>query len=131
MDDVYDIESTFVGLGRDGETNLLEVTPSFWPDLVSGKLEVGPGRMVSGYSFDGPWDSWEVHPKGDELVVLIEGAAELRLERSDDRIDSVRVDRPGQFVFVPRGTWHTICALPTARMLFITDGEGTDHRPAE
>ncbi len=131
MDAPYDIDSTFAHLGLDGSTDLLDVTPSFFPDLVSGKLGVGPGRLVSSFSFEGAWDSWEVHPNGDELVVLIEGAAELRLERADGRVDAVRVDRPGQFVFVERGTWHTACGLTKARMLFVTDGEGTDHRPAQ
>lgn len=131
MPDIYDIDTTFVNLGRAGETDLLAATPSFFPDLVSGKLGVGPGRLVSSFDFEGAWDSWEVHPNGDEIVVLIEGAAEFRLERSEGRIDTVRIDRRGQFVFVARGTWHTGVGLPRARMLFITDGEGTEHRPAD
>lgn len=98
----YDVESTFVSLGLDGSTDLLEVTDSFFPDLVSG----------------------------DELVMLIEGAADMTLEGKDGGQDVVRLDRPSSFVFVERGAWHTGCGAPSARMLFITDGEGTDHRPA-
>ena len=129
MGRVLDVEKTFVHLGEDRSTSLLEVTESFWPDLVSGKLGVGAGRMVSFFSFDGPWDSWEVHPNGDEVVMLIEGAAEMTLERAPGVTETVRLERPGSFVLVERGTWHTASGS-SARMLFITDGEGTDHRPA-
>lgn len=27
------------------------------------------GRLVSMYTFDGDWDSWEVHPHGAEVVL--------------------------------------------------------------
>lgn len=131
MGPTYDIETTFVNLGRDGSTDLLEVTPSFWPDLAGGKLDAGPGRLVSLFAFEGAWDNWEVHPNGDEIVVLLEGAADMRLELADGTVETVRLDRPGSYVFVARGTWHTGCGVPSARMLFITDGEGTEHRPAE
>jgi len=131
MSHAYDIDTTFVNLGQDGSTDLLEVTPSFWPDLVGGKLGAGPGRLVSSFTFEGAWDNWEVHPNGDEIVVLVEGAADMRFERADGSVDTLLLDRPGSFIFVERGTWHTGCGVPSARMIFITDGEGTDHRPAE
>ncbi|MGB8330431.1 MAG: hypothetical protein WCE62_09910 [Polyangiales bacterium] len=31
------------------------------------------GRLVSMHSFDAPWDSWEMHPEGSELVVCTDG----------------------------------------------------------
>ena len=65
-----------------------------------------------------------MHPEGDELVVLIDGAAELLLR--GDGGDAVQsLDAPGEYVVVPRGTWHTARIATAARMLFVTPGEGT------
>lgn len=129
MSDPVDLAKTFVSLERDGRTRLLEVNETFWPDLASGKL-AGPGRLLSLFAFEGAWDSWEVHPNGDEVVLLLEGAAEMKLERPDGAIETVRLDRPGCFVLIERGTWHTASGDGPTRMLFVTDGEGTEHRPA-
>lgn len=35
------------------------------------------GRLVSMHAFDGPWDSWEMHPEGSELVVCTGGEMTL------------------------------------------------------
>lgn len=40
------------------------------------------------------------------------------------------LSEPGTYVLIPRGTWHTATTSEPTRMLFLTDGEGTDHRPA-
>lgn len=130
MADTYEIDSTFVHLGADRSTVPLEVTETFWSDLVSGRLSnLAPGRMLSCFEFDGPWDSWEVHPKGDEIVFLLSGRVEMTLERPDGGTEEVAMSRPGEFVILPRGTWHTARTDVATRMLFITDGEGTEHRP--
>src|SRR5689334_18530586 len=35
------------------------------------------GRLVSMYTFDRPWDSWEMHPRGHEVVLCTEGEMTL------------------------------------------------------
>jgi len=40
----------------------------------------GPGFLVSSFTFDRPWDSWEVHPGGHELVVCTGGTITLHQE---------------------------------------------------
>ena len=52
------------------------------------------------------------------------------LEREGGRHETVELSRPGSFVLVPRGTWHTARTDEPTRMLSVTDGEGTTHRPA-
>ena len=126
----FDLEKTFVSLGRDRRTVLMEVTDSFWPDLVSGKIGTGDGRLLSLFAFEKPWDSWEIHPNGDEIVLLLEGEAEMSLERKDGKTEIVRLEKPGSFVLIERGTWHTARTGVPTRMLFLTDGEGTENRPA-
>ena len=40
-----------------------------------------------------------------------------------------RLASAGQFVLVPKGMWHTAKISAPCRMLFITAGESTQHRP--
>jgi mannose-6-phosphate isomerase-like protein (cupin superfamily) len=131
MANAYEIGGTFVHLGNDRSTAALGVTETFWQDLTSGKLgDFGGGRMVSGFAFDTPWAMWEVHPNGDELVLLLAGSVEMTLEHAGGEREVVRMSKVGEFVIVPRGTWHTARTDVSTQMLFITDGEGTEHRPA-
>lgn len=123
------LPDTFVHLGEDGAAVPLEVNESFWADLASGKLGVGKGRLVSCYRFTEPWDSWEVHPAGDELVCLVSGSMEFLLELPEG-VRTVALSGPGAFVLVPRGTWHTARPLEPSTAIFVTAGEGTQHRPA-
>ena len=38
------------------------------------------GRLVSMYTFAAPWDSWEMHPEGDELIIVTEGSCRIHLD---------------------------------------------------
>ena len=120
---------SFVHLGAASAVPL-EVNETFWPDLASGKFaDLGPGRLVSFYEFEGDWDSWEIHPAGEELVCLFSGSADLILEQPDGNV-AVELWGPGAFAVVPRGTWHTVRAHERSKALFVTAGEGTEQRPA-
>lgn len=87
------------------------------------------GRLVSLHTFTESWDSWEMHPKGSELVVCIEGTLLLHQEHPDGRTGSITLDA-GEAVINHPGVWH-VADLPDgpAKALFITAGEGTQHRP--
>lgn len=80
--------------------------------------------LVSQFSFDAAWETWEIHPMGDEIVYLIAGDTDLVLWR-DGEEEVVRADTPGQYVVVPADTWHTARPRKPTTMLFITPGEGT------
>jgi mannose-6-phosphate isomerase-like protein (cupin superfamily) len=125
----FNTVETYLHLGPDGTAVPLEVNESFWQDLTSGAFaHLGPGRLVSTYDFGEDWASWEQHPAGEEVVVLISGAIQFVLE-VDDGERKVELDQPGQFLIVPRGAWHTANIARLAKVLFITPGEGTSHRP--
>lgn len=130
----YDWAGTFVHLDDDGTATPLGVTESFWPDLISGQLgepgQLERGRLITLSEFDADWPMWERHPAGDELVYLLEGAVDIVLERRDGE-ETVRLDRQGAFVLVPRGVWHTARTTVATKMLFITPGAGTGHRPVK
>jgi mannose-6-phosphate isomerase-like protein (cupin superfamily) len=107
----------------------LAVDEEFWGKLTSGGFDhLGPGRLFSAYDFNEDWASWERHPAGEEVVVLLSGVLEFVLEL-DGAERSVQLSQSGQFLLVPRGAWHTVNVVQEARALFITPGEGTEHRP--
>lgn len=117
---------TYLHLGPEGTSVPLQVNDSFWEKLTTGGFDhLGPGRLVSTYDFTGDWNSWEQHPAGEEVVILISGEMEFVLEPER----KIKLSKPGQFLLVPRGTWHTANVAQHAKALFITPGEGTGHRP--
>jgi quercetin dioxygenase-like cupin family protein len=85
------------------------------------------GRLVTMHSFDAPWTSWEMHPKGGELVVCTAG--EITLHQEIDGVVRTVTLHAGEAVVNPPGVWHTADVHGPATALFITAGEGTDHRP--
>lgn len=86
------------------------------------------GRLVSQFTFTESWDSWEMHPAGDEVVLCLEGAMTLHQEHADGSTDEVRIEA-GEYAINPPGTWHTADVEGTATALFVTAGLGTEHRP--
>lgn len=93
------------------------------------------GRLVSLHRFAESWSSWEMHPKGDEVVICIQGTMVLTQEFPDGRRETVTLN-PGEYAINPPGVWH-IADIPDAggeagseaAAIFITAGEGTEHRP--
>ena len=88
------------------------------------------GRLVSMYTFDSSWDSWEVHPHGSEVVLCTAGQITLHQEFPDGTTGSVTLTA-GEYAINPPGTWHTADVETSATALFITAGLGTEHRPRE
>jgi mannose-6-phosphate isomerase-like protein (cupin superfamily) len=87
------------------------------------------GRLVSQHRFTESWDSWEMHPAGDEVVFLISGDVLLHQEFPDGTAAQVRLTT-GEYAINPPGAWHTMDLVSSeASALFITAGLGTEHRP--
>ncbi len=127
----FNAVETYVHLGPNGTAVPLQVTSTFWQELTSGAFSnLGPGRLVSTYDFKGDWTSWEKHPAGEELVILLAGAMDLVLS-IDGREECVSLTSPGQYLIVPRDVWHTANVPQGALAMFITDGEGTQNRPRD
>ena len=85
------------------------------------------GRLVSLFRFSQSWDSWEMHPAGVEVVLCLEGAITLHQEHADGSTQTVAL-AAGEYAINPPGTWHTADVEGEATALFITAGEGTEHR---
>lgn len=86
------------------------------------------GRLVSQYTFTESWTSWEMHPAGAEVVICVAGSITLIREQPDGRWDSVTLG-PGEYAINEPGVWHTADISGEATAVFITAGEGTQHRP--
>ena len=98
-----------------------------WFERYAGE-HPGPGFLVTSFSFDAPWDSWEMHPHGHEVVVCTAGTITLHQELPSGDTGSV-VLTAGRYAVNEPGTWHTADVDAPATALFITSGEGTTHRP--
>ena len=86
------------------------------------------GRLVSMHAFTGDWDVWEMHPKGAEVVLCTSGEITLHQEQPDGSAATVTLG-PGDYAINAPGVWHTADVTGEATAVFITAGEGTEHRP--
>lgn len=87
------------------------------------------GRLVSQHSFTEDWESWEMHPHGSEVVICTAGAMMLTQEFPDGKRERLRLG-PGDYAINPPGVWHIADVEEApATAIFITAGEGTQHRP--
>ena len=84
------------------------------------------GRLVSMHSFEASWDSWEMHPRGSEVVVCTEG--EMTLVQQIKGREGRTTLRPGEYAINEAAVWHTADVESRATALFITAGEGTQMR---
>jgi mannose-6-phosphate isomerase-like protein (cupin superfamily) len=125
-DPVFDPTDTYVHIADGPAATLLEVGEDFW-DTIASRTDLGDGRLVCAFHFSEDWTSWEVHPAGDEIVILLSGAIDLVLdEPGGERVVPLR-DRGA--CIVPRGVWHTARVHAPSEALHITRGAGTEHRP--
>jgi mannose-6-phosphate isomerase-like protein (cupin superfamily) len=119
---------TYVHLAANGSATQLPGGEQFW-SLPEAEIErYGDGWLVSEFECAADWPNWEMHPNADEFVYLLSGAAELWLELPGGL---QRVALEGRrAVIVPRGVWHTAKIAAPSRLLHVTQGRGTQHRPA-
>jgi len=86
------------------------------------------GRLVSMYRFTEPWEMWEVHPTGAEVVLCTAGKLTLHQEHPDGSTTTVDLEQ-GQYAINPPGVWHTADIEDEAEAVFITAGAGPQVRP--
>ena len=122
----HDPSTTYLHLGTGPETQLLPVTDDFWVTLDQ-RPDLHTGRLVTGMVNDADWTVWEMHPRGDELIVVTTGSVRFHLD-DGTTVSELTVNAP-EYIVVPTGTWHTADTLGPAYLLIVTWGEGTQHRP--
>ncbi len=125
----HHVMDTYLHVQDGGKTEVVPVSASFWQDVMAGRCPaLDQGRLMSAFSFAQAWPTWERHPEGEELVMLLSGEATLALEvAGQEQVVSLAV--AGAYVLVPQGVWHTARTNVPTTMLFLTPGSGTEHRP--
>ena len=131
MSDPFDLAKTHVHLGAGGtatELHDFEWTPEYLASYEARFAADGDaGRLVMTFDQPATWTTWERHPAGEELVVLLSGRVDL-IQEIDGEERRVEL-RPGQAVVNPAGVWHTADVHEPGVGLFITPGRGTEHKP--
>jgi mannose-6-phosphate isomerase-like protein (cupin superfamily) len=125
------IFTTPLHLGKAGVAKVLTpMTDMDWYDAYAQDTAAdgADGRLVSSFQFTESWNSWEMHPFGDEIVICLSGTMTLIQEFSDGSTGQLTIG-PGEYAVNPPGCWHTADIAGEASALFITAGLGTEHRP--
>ena len=69
-----------------------------------------------------------MHPHGAEVVICTAGEMLLTQEFPDGRVERTMLGA-GEYAINPPGVWHIADVEDRATAIFITAGEGTEHRP--
>jgi mannose-6-phosphate isomerase-like protein (cupin superfamily) len=122
----FDLAATYVCLDPSGAASTIEVTPDFWA-TIGQREDLVEGRLVASFACDADWPHWEMHPHGEEVLVLLAGRMTFVLDdgRAEKRVQLT----PGRACIVPRGVWHRAEVPEASQLLGITYGRGTEHRP--
>lgn len=92
----------------------------------------GPdGRLVVVIDDEGRGDHWERH-LGDEVIVCLSGSVSVhrRTDGTDGPSEEILLG-PADATVNPAGTWHAVDMHGPARILTITPGLGSEHRPRD
>ena len=136
-EDTIDLLKNYMLLEPDGASVVLPGGGEFWGQLMSGNpadpgirqlMGSDKGRLLSSIPMSKDWTNWEMHPAGDEILFMLEGKATFVLELPGGL---KKVDlSAARLLVIPKGVWHTAKVSEPARLLAITAGLGTQHRPA-
>ena len=127
-EEAFTLLRTHLLLRDSGAAERIELDENFWPDVMAGRRRLN-GRLVGSARLTRDIDHWEMHPRGDEALLRLSGAFGIVLEQDGlRRVVELRAEAPG--CIVPQGVWHTILVREPGELLFMTAGEGTEHRPA-
>ena len=124
MIEAIDLEQVFLSLNGGGRADAL---PGEHFGIRLSHAPADMAYLVGVHPLTADWPHWEMHPKGHEVLVFLEGRVEMTLEQDGQR--RVVEVGPGSTLVIPPGAWHTARVIEPGRMLGITYGEGTQHRP--
>jgi mannose-6-phosphate isomerase-like protein (cupin superfamily) len=135
-DDTIDLSRNYLLLDPVGTAVLLPGGGEFWGQLMSGNasdpgirqlMRSEKGRLLSAVPIGADWTNWEMHPAGDEVLYMLEGKATFVLDLPAGMREIAL--GAGRLLVIPQGVWHTAKVSEPGRLLAITAGLGTQHRP--
>ena len=101
--------------------------PAFMAYIEEHCTPDAPGHLVMVETTPKDWGSWECHPKGDEIVIVLEGRGTF-IQEIDGEERRTPVE-PGVTIVNPRGVWHTADVQESIKAIYITPCPDTGHRP--
>lgn len=125
----FHMDTTRLIIGPGSQATTKDVTPSFYPELGDEFGDFVGHTLLSQHRFTEAWQTWEMHPAGDECVYLLSGDIDMVLWDEESGERAVRLREPGSYVVIPRGIWHTARPHRPTEMLFFTPGERTQNAP--
>ena len=122
-----DLFSTYVHLGAQGAAATLPWTPDFWRRISVDKGDRVMGAKHGRDPSDFHPGEQEMHPHGDELLLLLSGALDVILDLPEgERTIPLTA---GGACLVPRGVWHRLTMHQPSDLVFVTPPDGTRLRP--
>ena len=93
-----------LGLGASAEIQPLFTGAMDWYSAYGERHgdDGAEGRLVSMHTFTESWDTWEMHPKGSEVVICTAGSLTLRQEEGDGSVTAVTLGA-GEYTINPPG----------------------------
>lgn len=121
----FDLRTTYLQLSDGPAVDRVPVGDDFW-QRIDERTELHAGRLMTGFRMQQGTTHWEMHPAGDEIIVVTEGTVTLILrEKGHDRRVALS---GGSACIVPQGVWHMFDTPESCQMLAITRGDGTELR---
>lgn len=124
----FNLLKEFVVLSPEKISTVVAHTPDLYENLDKQFASFEGHELIACHEFESDWPSWEIHPHGDEIVVLMEGNATFILDINGQH-QAIHLSLAGEYVVVPKGVWHTAHIAEHARLLFITPGQDTLNKP--
>ncbi len=101
--------------------------PSFERYIAAHCTSDAPGRLLMVETTPTNWGTWERHPQGDEIVIVLAGRADFIQEINGQPV-ALAVSA-GSTLVNPAGVWHTADVHESLEAIYITPCPGTEHRP--
>lgn len=101
--------------------------PSFESYLADKCTENEPGCLVMEETSPDSWSTWECHPVGDELVIVLAGHGTFYQEL-EEKVVAIPF-KAGDTIHNPKGVWHTADVESPMRAIYLTTCPDTDHKP--
>jgi mannose-6-phosphate isomerase-like protein (cupin superfamily) len=128
--ETFPLLASAIHVAHDGGTAVLR------GENLKPRLQQLPGGLLLAafqiaHESDAHPDLWEMHPGGDEILVMLTGA--LALEYADGVHHGTCSLGAGQAVVMPCGWWHRLELREPGLLLTLTPLQGTRHsdKPGE
>src|SRR5882672_5131715 len=126
MTPAFTLDSTYIHLRPDESTLAMEGGAKFWQGIAE-RHDLDQRRLMGSTDQKADWDDWERPPAGDAILTLLSGELVIVLET--DGGEQRATIMPGETFIVPKGVWHRGIVRAPGRLMFITPGAGTEHKP--